>query len=122
MKWMYLPTLADMRDMLGEDLYVTMIWAWREQEQDLRARERRTRLADMLPQRKIESWPSPLFVRAEDRSVSASVQVVQKMAVLRPPRGPNSINVGEFAELIERVSAVEAPREREAASGGRRRR
>ena len=122
MKWMYLPTLADMREMLGEDLYVKMIWAWREQEQDTRARERRARLCELIPERKVESWPAPAFVRAEDRPVPASVQAVQKMAMLRPPRSGNSIEVGELAGLIERASSSEAPREREAAAGGRRRR
>ncbi|MGD0191662.1 MAG: hypothetical protein ABSD74_13055 [Rhizomicrobium sp.] len=124
MKLVFLPTLTDMRDMLGEDLYVKFVWMWREQEQDARALERRQRMAAMIPQRQAQSWPMPIFARAErkeERPAPAALpgpaQAFQA-TLLRVPRAGETIEVGDLAGLIDRVR--EEPRE--AAIGGRRRR
>ena len=63
MKLTFLPTLTDLREMLGDRLYVEFVWAWREQEQEKRQKENRARWADQLPQRTSETWPQPLVVR-----------------------------------------------------------
>ena len=63
MKLTYLPTLTDLREMLGDRLYVEFVWAWREQEQEKRQKDSRARWADQLPQRTSDSWPQPLVVR-----------------------------------------------------------
>ena len=63
MKLTFLPTLTDLREMLGDRLYVEFVWAWREQEQEKRQKENRARWADQLPQRTSDSWPQPLVVR-----------------------------------------------------------
>ncbi|HEX3431589.1 MAG TPA: hypothetical protein VHT03_11945 [Rhizomicrobium sp.] len=63
MKLTFLPTLTDMREMLGDRLYVEFVWAWREQEQEKRQKENRARWADQLPQRTSHTWPQPLVVR-----------------------------------------------------------
>lgn len=63
MKVTFLPTLTDLREMLGDRLYVEFVWAWREQEQEKRQSENRARWADQLPQRTSATWPQPLVVR-----------------------------------------------------------
>ena len=63
MKLTFLPTLTDMREMLGDRLYVEFVWAWREQEQEKRQKDNRARWADQLPERTASSWPQPLVVR-----------------------------------------------------------
>ena len=63
MKLTFLPTLTDLREMLGDRLYVEFVWAWRDQEQEKRQKESRARWADQLPQRTSETWPQPLVVR-----------------------------------------------------------
>src|SRR5205085_10408803 len=63
MKLTFLPTLTDMREMLGDRLYVEFVWAWREQEQEKRQKDNRARWADQLPERTASTWPQPLVVR-----------------------------------------------------------
>jgi len=63
MKMTFLPTLTDLREMLGDRLYVEFVWAWRDQEQEKRQKESRARWTDQLPQRTSDSWPQPLVVR-----------------------------------------------------------
>lgn len=65
MKLTFLPTLTDLREMLGDRLYVEFVWMWREQEQALRAQERRAKWADQLPVGNSAEWPQPLFSRIE---------------------------------------------------------
>ena len=83
MKLTFLPTLTDMREMLGDRLYVEFIWAWREQEQETRQKDNRARWADQLPERTAITWPQPLVVReiaAEELPASMPAQV----ALLHP--------------------------------------
>jgi hypothetical protein len=47
MKMEFLPALSEIRQMLGEDLYVKFVWMWREQEQDTRGVERRALYASV---------------------------------------------------------------------------
>ncbi len=61
----FLPTLSDMREMLGEKLYVEFVWMWREQEQEARIAERRARWAELQPEREQKHWPHPLVARVE---------------------------------------------------------
>ncbi len=119
MSLMYLPTLSEMREMLGEELYVKFVWMWREQEQDVRAAERRARYAAVTPQREVETWPTPVFVRSEERVTPMPAPAFQT-ALLRGIRSGDAIEVGDLAGLLEHVGAREAPRE--AAMAGRRRR
>jgi hypothetical protein len=63
MKMTFLPTLTDLREMLGDRLYVEFVWAWRDQEQEKQQKENRARWADQVPQRTSETWPQPLVVR-----------------------------------------------------------
>jgi hypothetical protein len=65
MKLTFLPTLTDLHEMLGDRLYVEFVWMWREQEQRARTQERRAKWAEQIPARNAESWPQPLFTRAE---------------------------------------------------------
>lgn len=65
MKLTFLPTLTDLREMLGDRLYVEFVWMWRDQEQASRAQERRAKWADQLPVGNSEEWPQPLFTRIE---------------------------------------------------------
>lgn len=64
MKQMYLPTLSEMREMLGEDLYVRFVWMWREMEQDTRGHERREKLLRLPAAEKAPAFPTPLFTSA----------------------------------------------------------
>ncbi len=125
MKLYFQPTLSEMREMLGEDLYIKFVWMWREQEQDARATERRNRLAALVPARESKSWPTPIFSRVEERAASIPVPATAaspvqafQASLLRVPRNAETIEVGDLAGLIDR--ARDEPRE--AAAGGRRRR
>lgn len=82
MKLTFLPTLTDMRDMLGDRLYLEFVWMWREQEQTQRSQERRARWAEQLPARTAEAWPQPLYTRAE--SVPEAGQRPAQVALLHP--------------------------------------
>jgi hypothetical protein len=64
MKLTFLPTLTDLREMLGDRLYVEFVWMWRDQEQTARSQERRAKWADLMPARTAEAWPEPVFARA----------------------------------------------------------
>jgi len=127
MRQMYLPTLAEMREMLGEDLYVKFIWMWREQEQDVRAQERRARLLGAYAQAAAAPLPSPMFSRAAPQEESKALPARTLAAALL--RGPVS-RVGELDSLVEQVrprplSVKEEDEPREAlvvAGGGGRRR
>jgi hypothetical protein len=118
MKMVFGPTLSEMRDMLGEELYVKFVWMWREQDQSARTVERRAKYASAVPERKIESWPTPVFARVADQAMPTPAQAFQA-ALARTPR-IDGIEVGELAGFIDRVTAREEPRE--AAMAGRRRR
>ena len=127
MKQMYLPTLAEMRDMLGEDLYVKFIWMWREQEQDARAEQRRAKLLGAIIQRDAASLPSPMFVRAEPEPQPLPARTLA--ALLRPPvaRFRDTAPASELDNLIEQVrpqpsEADEEPREALMVAGHARRR
>ncbi len=65
MKLTFLPTLTDLREMLGDRLYVEFVWMWREQEQAARTQERRAKWAEQMPAPNAETWPYPLFTRVE---------------------------------------------------------
>jgi hypothetical protein len=119
MKMVFMPTLSEMRDMLGEELYVKFMWMWREQDQDARALERRARYASAAPARKTELWPTPVFARASEKTAPTPAQAFQT-ALLRAPRLADGIEVGELAGFIDRVGAREESRE--VAVGGSRRR
>ncbi|HEY3636546.1 MAG TPA: hypothetical protein VGK90_00245 [Rhizomicrobium sp.] len=67
MKQTYLPTLTDLREMLGDRLYVEFVWMWREQEQAAQTQERRAKWAEQMPARNNgQAWPYPLFTRVEE--------------------------------------------------------
>ncbi|HTT84503.1 MAG TPA: hypothetical protein VMF67_13565 [Rhizomicrobium sp.] len=84
MKLTFLPTLTDLREMLGDRLYVEFVWMWREQEQAARSQERRARWAEQMPARNnAEAWPHPLFSRIET-APSQPEQKPAQVAVLHP--------------------------------------
>jgi len=136
---MWLPTLSEMREMLGEELYVKFVWMWRDQEQDSRAIERRAKFAELLPeakgQAKIEEWPTPAFSRVDDRlpqkdrqlpalptpAIASPAQALHA-ALLRAPRLSDTIEVKQLEGLLERAGAsADMEEEREVAiAGGRR--
>ena len=83
MKLTFLPTLTDLREMLGDRLYVEFVWMWREQEQTARAQERRAKWAEQMPARNAETWPYPLFTRMEAVDALAEPAPAQ-VALLHP--------------------------------------
>lgn len=121
MKMEFLPTLTDIREMLGEDLYVKFVWMWREQEQNTRAVERRALYAAVTPQHTVEAWPTPVFSRIGDREVPTPAQAFQA-AIARAPRTGDTIEVGELAGFLDRIGAGTRDEQREAVMAGRRRR
>lgn len=134
MKLMYLPTLSEMRDMLGEELYVKFVWMWREQDQDTRALERRAKFAAALPKAAVHEWPTPVFARVEERVPVATSEPLDERrlpspaqalqaALLRAPRLADGIELPQFERVLERANGFEdEPREVAMAAGGRRRR
>jgi hypothetical protein len=118
-----MPTLSEMRGLVGDDLYVNFVWMWREHEQDIRAAERRTRLANVIPQAQTDSWPQPFFARVSNAPLPAAVPASTPSALpvfqsteRRTPRLGKGIDAGELARVLQRIGAST----REAATAGRR--
>lgn len=84
MKLTFLPTLTDLREMLGDRLYLEFVWMWREQEQAQRTQERRAKWAELLPARNAEAWPQPLFTRVEAEVAAEPVAKPAQVALLHP--------------------------------------
>ena len=84
MKLTFLPTLTDLREMLGDRLYVEFVWMWREQEQTARAQERRAKWADLVPARIAESWPEPVFARAAASQSAIMPEPIPAQVALHP--------------------------------------
>lgn len=84
MKLTFLPTLTDLREMLGDRLYVEFVWMWREQEQTARAQERRAKWADLVPARTAEAWPEPVFARAASPEPAALPEPIPAQVALHP--------------------------------------
>lgn len=121
MKMEFLPTLSEIREMLGEDLYVKFVWMWREQEQNTRAVERRALYAAVTPQHNVEAWPTPVFSRVGEHEVPTPAQAFQA-AIARVPRAAEKTEVGELAGFLDRIGAATREEPREAVMAGRRRR
>ena len=83
MKLTFLPTLTDLREMLGDRLYVEFVWMWREQEQAARTQERRAKWTEQMPARNAEAWPYPLFTRVESAETRPELKPAQ-VALLHP--------------------------------------
>ncbi len=84
MKLTFLPTLTDMRDMLGDRLYLEFVWMWREQEQAARTVERRAKWADEVPARSFQDWPRPLVARTEMLEPLVAEPKSGQVALLHP--------------------------------------
>ncbi|MGH6889242.1 MAG: hypothetical protein ACREHF_08610 [Rhizomicrobium sp.] len=84
MKLTFLPTLTDLREMLGDRLYLEFVWMWREQEQSQRTQERRAKWAEQLPARNAEAWPQPLFTRVETETAAEREVKPAQVALLHP--------------------------------------
>lgn len=118
MKVIYLPTLSEMRDMLGEELYVKFVWMWREQEQDARSRERRQKFFG-IEHKTATPFPTPMFTRA-GMAVEPSPAKAFQPALLRPnlQSVPDGSQGGDYDGVAEQG---DGPREAIAAASGRRR-
>lgn len=92
MKASDLPTLEEIRSLLGEELYVAFVWMWREREQDTRAAERCARFASLAPRRTVETWPTPAFTRQQKLQTPVASTVNALKAAFRVSRGSE----GEF--------------------------
>jgi len=121
MKMEFLPALSEIRQMLGEDLYVKFVWMWREQEQDTRAVERRALYAAVTPHHSVEAWPTPVFSRIGEHEIPTPAQAFQA-AIARVPRAGDTIEVGELAGFLDRIGAGAREEQRESVMAGRRRR
>jgi hypothetical protein len=84
MKLTFLPTLTDLREMLGERLYIEFVWMWREQEQTAQALERRASWGSRLPARSSQNWPRPLVVRSESLKPVVAEARSGHVALLHP--------------------------------------
>jgi hypothetical protein len=84
MKLTFLPTLTDLREMLGDRLYVEFVWSWRDQEQEKRQKEARARWADQLPERTSNTWPQPLVVREIMEQEEVREPMPAQIALLHP--------------------------------------
>lgn len=83
MKLTFLPTLTDLREMLGDRLYVEFVWMWREQVQAARTQDRRAKWTEQMPARNSEAWPYPLFTRVETAEIRPEQKLAQ-VALLHP--------------------------------------
>lgn len=115
MKLTFLPTLTDLREMLGDRLYLEFVWMWREQEQAQRTMERRAKWAGQLPERNAEAWPQPLFTRVEAEPEAKPAQVallhpnIQRLVEQRTVNGAGWLqleNDPEAAAIANRVRAA----------------
>jgi hypothetical protein len=115
----FLPTLSDMREMLGERLYVEFVWMWREQEQQARVAERRARWAELLPARQGREWPQPLVARVEESQEAPQEQRALQVALLHPTVQRLLEQKNGRERRLELSGAEQEPdRPREAMAGG----
>jgi hypothetical protein len=99
MKLTFLPTLTDLREMLGDRLYVEFVWMWRDQEQTSRAQERRAKWADLVPARNAVAWPEPIFARAGSLKPAMLPEPIPAQVALHP----------SVQRLLEQKAAVNGP-------------
>jgi hypothetical protein len=107
MKLTFLPTLTDLREMLGDKLYVEFVWMWREQEQAARTQELRAKWAEQVPARDAKTWPHPLVARIEasQRPEPKPAQVallhpnIQRMLEQRAVNGSDWLKPVEHDEI-----------------------
>jgi len=107
MKLTFLPTLTDLREMLGDRLYVEFVWMWREQEQAARTQERRAKWAEQVPARDSQTWPHPLVARIDlaERPEPKPAQVallhpnIQRMLEQRAVNGSDWLKAAEPDEI-----------------------
>ncbi len=55
MRLVFLPTLYDLQNMLGNQTYVDFVWMWRDRERETHSRERLEKWHAKMPQREVES-------------------------------------------------------------------
>src|ERR1700722_7013261 len=104
MRLVFLPTLFDMRGMLGERLYVDFVWMWRENEHKTLSRERRANWAAKLSSRTTEDAAEPAAPPPELRVVQAA----------------DASSAADEAPAPSSTTAFPATREHPARVGGRR--
>ena len=123
MKLTFLPTLTDLREMLGDRLYVEFVWMWREQEQAARTQERRAKWAELVPARDSRTWPHPLVARIDltGRPEPKPAQVallhpnIQRMLEQRAINGSDWLKAAEPDEIEVVASRARAAALRSAA-------
>lgn len=84
MKLTFLPTLTDLREMLGERLYVEFVWMWRQQDQAARTQERRAKWAELTVPQSVGTWPEPAFVRAQQSAPPLRPEQIPAQVALHP--------------------------------------
>jgi|SRR5579871_1312910 len=90
------PTLFEIRDMLGKDLYVDFVWMWRDNAQNIRAARRRAEFPVFVPHGNVDIWPTPMFAHTAEGGTPASQEALNVLP-LRAPRLGEGSDVGAIA-------------------------
>ncbi|MGH6876258.1 MAG: hypothetical protein ACREHV_02645 [Rhizomicrobium sp.] len=117
MKLTFLPTLTDLREMLGDRLYVEFVWMWREQEQSSLTQERRAKWAELAPARSSQVWPQPLFARVEPRPEPMPAQVALLHPNIQRLLDQRTVNGSDWLKAADQNSEAELAASRSRVAG-----
>ena len=126
MKLVFLPTLTDIQDMLGENLYVDLIWMSRERDHTGLVKERFAKWSSKISARNVGSAPEPIFMRPEALVIDppgAPDTWQLEPARLEAPADAQAQSVQELTNLLGAARVAEINEEyplRATAKGGRR--
>ncbi|HEY1614133.1 MAG TPA: hypothetical protein VGF97_10625 [Rhizomicrobium sp.] len=82
MRLVFLPTLFDLQNMLGNQTYVDFVWMWREREREKHSRERLDKWLAKMPQREIESLPKRVMPKMTPPMMNSPQPVAVAEAIM----------------------------------------
>src|SRR5450432_2832162 len=86
MKLVFLPTLTDIQDMLGENLYVDLIWMSRERDHSALKQERFATWASKFSAWNAGGTPEPVFMLPESLEVDVADATEPELPPLELPQ------------------------------------
>jgi hypothetical protein len=105
MKLVFLPTLTDIRDMLGKNLYVDLIWMSRERDHTGLVKERFAKWSSKISARNVGSAPEPIFKRPE--ALDLDPLGAPDSRQLEAPPDAQAQSVQELTNLLGAARAAE---------------
>jgi hypothetical protein len=123
MKLVFLPTLTDIQDMLGENLYVDLIWMSRERDHTMLKQERFATWASKFSAWNAGGTPEPVFMRPESLEIDVVDATEPDLPPLELPQEAQVQSVHALNSLLDMARSPTTTSDypvRAAAGGGKR--